>query len=86
VSLEEKMAIVKALNFSHTGHFYNCPNGHTFVIADCGGATMRSTCPECGAVIGGTGHTLDSQNTRAMEFEEVARQQGVARSPWAWGV
>ena len=47
---------------------------------------MRSTCPECGAVIGGAGHTLDSQNTRAMDFEEVARQQGAAGSPWAWGV
>lgn len=86
VSLEEKIAIVKALDFSHTGHFYNCPNGHTFVITECGGANMRSTCPECGAGIGGANHNLDSQNTRAMDFEEVARQQGAARSPFTWGV
>lgn len=52
VSLDEKMAVVKALNFceslchpntpslispiAHTGHFYNCPNGHTFVITEVG--------------------------------------------------
>ena len=47
---------------------------------------MRSTCPECGAAIGGENHTLESQNTRAMDFEEVARQQGAAGSPWPWVV
>ena len=50
VSLEEQMAIVKSFKFcefqapggflgltghtAHTGHFYNCPNGHTYVIED----------------------------------------------------
>lgn len=86
LSSQEMQDIVKGLNFSHTGHFYKCPNGHTFVIADCGGATVQSFCPECGAAIGGTGHSLLASNTRAMEFEEVARAQGAARSPWRWGV
>ncbi|KAG7096529.1 hypothetical protein E1B28_003958 [Marasmius oreades] len=84
VSLQEKADIVKAFNFSHRGHFYNCPNGHTFVIADCGGAMDASNCPECGAVIGGSNHTLVSSNTRALEFEEIARGQGAEASPWAW--
>ncbi len=34
VSLQEKQDIVKALGFSHRGHFYNCINGHTFVITE----------------------------------------------------
>ncbi|TFK44429.1 hypothetical protein BDQ12DRAFT_672980 [Crucibulum laeve] len=86
VSLDDMTSIVKALNFSHTGHFYNCPNGHTYVIANCGGAAERSNCPECGATIGGSDHNLDAQNTRAMEFENIAREQGTGRSPWSWGV
>lgn len=34
VRLEEKMAIVRALDFSHTGHFYTCENGHPFTIGE----------------------------------------------------
>ncbi|TCD60036.1 hypothetical protein EIP91_010850, partial [Steccherinum ochraceum] len=40
VSRDEMSDIVKAMrsnyDFSHTGHFYQCPNGHTYVIGDCG--------------------------------------------------
>lgn len=90
VSLEEEMAVVKALSanqdFAHTGHYYRCRNGHLYVIGDCGGATQRALCPECGEAIGGTGHTLDPTNTRAMDFEDLARQEGALRSPWRWGV
>ncbi|CDO69109.1 hypothetical protein BN946_scf185042.g11 [Trametes cinnabarina] len=34
LSLQEREDIVKALGFSHRGHFYNCENGHTFVITE----------------------------------------------------
>ncbi|KAG6903062.1 hypothetical protein C0995_006249 [Termitomyces sp. Mi166 len=74
VSLDEKMDVVKALNFTHGGHFYNCPNGHTFVITECGGATEEAQCPECNEPIGGRDHTLNATNTRAADFEEMARQ------------
>ncbi|KIK63309.1 hypothetical protein GYMLUDRAFT_72036 [Collybiopsis luxurians FD-317 M1] len=84
VSIQEKEEIVKAFGFSHRGHFYNCPNGHPFVITECGGAMEASSCPECGERIGGGGHTLDASNTRAREFEELAGRQGAERSPWAW--
>ena len=89
---------------AHRGHFYNCENGHTFVIGDvrkhrvdspksreltgplqCGGATMTARCPECNALIGGSDHQLHQSNTRAMEFEEIARQTGSQDAPWAWG-
>ncbi len=46
-----------------------CPQGHTYVIGECGGAMQAARCPECGSGIGGTGHTLDSTNTR----EDVER-------------
>ncbi|KAI9456882.1 hypothetical protein HD554DRAFT_1839076 [Boletus coccyginus] len=72
VSLEERIAIVKAFNFASAGHFYNCPNGHTFVITECGGAQQVSRCPECDAVIGGTGYQLAPANTRNAEFDALA--------------
>ncbi|PFH53777.1 hypothetical protein AMATHDRAFT_73192 [Amanita thiersii Skay4041] len=82
VSLDEKMAVVKAFNFGHTGHFYNCPNGHTFVITECGGAMEVSRCPECGQSIGGQNHRLDASNSRAVEFENLASQAGSTDNPW----
>ncbi|KAG7441487.1 uncharacterized protein BT62DRAFT_982762 [Guyanagaster necrorhizus] len=84
MSLQEKQDIVQALGFSHRGHFYNCINGHTFVITECGGAMEASQCPECRAPIGGGNHRLDSSNTRAREYEDISRQQGGKESPWVW--
>ncbi|KAI0088042.1 P-loop containing nucleoside triphosphate hydrolase protein [Irpex rosettiformis] len=85
LSLREMENIVRGLNFSHTGHFYKCPKGHTFVIDDCGGAMQRSTCPECGEAIGGYNHERIQGNRRALEFERIATAQGAARSPFSWG-
>ncbi|KAH9007625.1 hypothetical protein EDB83DRAFT_2236280 [Lactarius deliciosus] len=85
LSLKEKEDIVKAFGFSHRGHFYNCENGHTFVIDRCGGATEAARCTECGAPIGGSDHQQHHSNTRALEFEHIAREQGAQDSPWRWG-
>ena len=45
---------------------------------------QQSVCPECGAAIGGTSHRLDASNSRAAEYEELARRHNpnVAQSPW----
>ena len=45
----------------------------------------RSTCPECGGVIGGSGHSLDASNARSDEFERLARTVNphIAETPWA---
>ncbi|KAF6760156.1 hypothetical protein DFP72DRAFT_1063222 [Ephemerocybe angulata] len=86
ISVDEQRDIVKAMGFSHTGHWYNCPNGHTFVITECGGATQRARCPECGEAIGGENHNILPNNQRADDFEALTREQGAARSPWAWGL
>jgi len=84
LSLQEKADIIKAFGFSNRGHFYNCENGHTFVITECGGAMEQARCPECNAPIGGSGHRLHQSNTRALEFENIARQQGSEDPHWPW--
>ena len=46
-------------------HWFECPNGHPYFIGECGGAMETSSCPECGATVGGNHHQLDSTNRRA---------------------
>ncbi|KAJ6161005.1 hypothetical protein N7470_004401 [Penicillium chermesinum] len=50
----ERMDILEAMSreFTGTGHWYYCANGHPFTIGECGGAMEVSTCPECGAPVG----------------------------------
>ncbi|KAI6041108.1 hypothetical protein EDC04DRAFT_2566184 [Pisolithus marmoratus] len=74
MSLEERMEIIKAFDFVVAGHFYRCPNGHTFVIGNCGSAMQTSTCPECGSAIGGNSCQLLESNSRATEYEELVQQ------------
>ena len=46
---------------------------------------QTSRCNECGAAIGGGGHTLLGTNRHATLMEGIAEEQGQARSPWRWG-
>lgn len=87
---QEKHNILKTfmsgfLGPSTRGYFYQCPNGHVYVITERGGAMVKSRCPECGCAVGGLHHTLHSTNTRAMDLENLARQEGLADSPFEWG-
>lgn len=89
VSPEEMKSIMKALmksnadlaggGYTGQGHFYKCPNGHPYVIGDCGGATQAATCPVCGASIGGAKHQLTSGNTQHQGLDRLARQVGGSR-------
>ncbi|KAM5476967.1 hypothetical protein MauCBS54593_000238 [Microsporum audouinii] len=54
---------------THSGHWYNCANGHPFVIGECGMPMELARCPECGASIGGRHHTAVEGVTRATEME-----------------
>jgi hypothetical protein len=56
-SREMLQSLTKVLGVT-AGHWYKCSRGHLYVIADCGGAMMTSTCPECGESIGGESHRL----------------------------
>ncbi|KLO14620.1 P-loop containing nucleoside triphosphate hydrolase protein [Schizopora paradoxa] len=88
LSSEEKLQVITAMKrefYNVAGHFYRCPNGHLYTIGDCGGATVTSRCPECGAAIGGSGHQLLQTNQRDLEYERIAREQGgYGQSPFPW--
>lgn len=75
VSVEEKRAVFQAMVpdvgggvGSFGGHWYTCPNGHVYTIANCGGAMMESKCPDCKAVVGGGSHRLRNDNSVATDF------------------
>jgi len=46
------------------GAWYACPNGHYYSIGECGRPMETSTCPQCGASIGGNDHNLLNNNRR----------------------
>ncbi|KXN82346.1 NFX1-type zinc finger-containing protein 1 [Leucoagaricus sp. SymC.cos] len=80
LSTQEVEHIVRSFDFSHNGHFYNCQNGHTVVITECGGAMERACCPECKAPIGGLSHRIGSSNTRNRELKEILLRLSAAES------
>jgi hypothetical protein len=68
ISEEERVQIVTAMGYPR-GHWFKCPNGHIYLISECGGAMERSTCPDCQEVIGGVSHTLEGSNQLASEMD-----------------
>ncbi|CAI5474007.1 unnamed protein product [Closterium sp. Yama58-4] len=67
VTEREKDDVFEAIGLGR-GHWYRCPNGHVYVIVDCGMAMQQSRCPECGAAVGGGSHTLRADNSSATGF------------------
>ena len=78
IDYKEAYEVFKALtdsrDFSGAGHFYRCPNGHIYIIGNCGMAMESSNCPECGERVGGSQHTLLSNNSAATDLESVLFQ------------
>ncbi|XP_063766744.1 NFX1-type zinc finger-containing protein 1 isoform X2 [Eleginops maclovinus] len=68
ISEEEREMIVSAMKIA-PGHWYKCPNGHVYVITECGGAMESRRCPDCRATIGGANHTLAGGNQVASEMD-----------------
>ena len=50
--------------------FYECPNGHPYVLFDCGRPWIIHNCKSCGARIGGTNHNL-LDNNRQIEVKDT---------------
>ncbi len=71
VTSEEQQAVYKAMSaeFSGTGHWYTCANGHPFTIGECGRPMQQTRCPYCGSPIGGQNHQSAEGVRRLDEVE-----------------
>lgn len=67
----EMRMIVSAMSkeFSGTGHWYKCANGHPFTVGECGMPMQTARCPQCGAPIGGRNHAPAAGVQRAEDIE-----------------
>ncbi|KAK2766019.1 hypothetical protein FQN54_007534 [Arachnomyces sp. PD_36] len=54
---------------THSGHWYNCENGHPFAVGECGMPMQEARCPECGSAVGGQNHAPAQGVTRATQME-----------------
>lgn len=72
ISNAEMQMVVTAMEreFSGTGHWYRCANGHPFTVGECGGPMQASTCPQCGAPVGGRNHRAAEGVTAARDIEQ----------------
>ncbi|KAK2915291.1 NFX1-type zinc finger-containing protein 1 [Channa argus] len=68
ITEEERKMIVSAIQMQ-PGHWYKCPNGHVYLITECGGAMESRCCPDCNATIGGGSHRLAEGNQVASEMD-----------------
>ncbi|KAF1946092.1 NFX1-type zinc finger-containing protein 1 [Clathrospora elynae] len=73
---EEEMHAIKLAMVSgrggiatHSGHWYNCANGHPFAVGECGMPMEEARCPECGAPVGGQNHVAVAGVSRATQME-----------------
>ncbi|TEA12152.1 NFX1-type zinc finger-containing protein 1 [Colletotrichum sidae] len=73
VSNDEMRAVYQAMSreFSGTGHWYRCENGHPFTIGECGMAMQLARCPECGAPVGGQDHQSVAGVEHAHDIENL---------------
>ncbi|KAG4074868.1 hypothetical protein HA402_009293 [Bradysia odoriphaga] len=71
ISDRERKEILEAFNLRE-GRWFKCPNGHYYVITECGGAMIESKCNECGATIGGGNHRIRSDNQFGGDFDGAA--------------
>lgn len=55
--------------FSGTGHWYRCENGHPFTVGECGMPMEAARCPQCDAPIGGRNHQSAAGVQHARDIE-----------------
>ncbi|XP_053396009.1 E3 ubiquitin-protein ligase rnf213-alpha-like [Mercenaria mercenaria] len=61
--IKEALLAARQNNAAENPVFYRCPNGHPYVIGNCGRPYVVARC-KCGAEIGGQGHNLLASNTQ----------------------
>jgi len=75
ISEEERKMIHNAMSTSFLGghrgqgHWCKCPNGHIYVVTECGGPLEEAICPECKVQIGGQNYRHASGITVASEMD-----------------
>lgn len=76
VSAGEMRAVYQAMmaEFSGTGHWYTCENGHPFTVGECGMPMEQARCPECGSPVGGQHHAPAQGVRHAEDIENLARE------------
>jgi hypothetical protein len=67
----EMRMVVAAMQgeFSGTGHWYRCENGHPFTVGECGMPMEAARCPQCDAPIGGRNHQSAAGVQHARDIE-----------------
>lgn len=67
----EMRMVVAAMQgeFSGTGHWYRCENGHPFTVGECGMPMEATRCPQCDAPIGGRNHRSAAGVQHARDIE-----------------
>ncbi|EFX01411.1 nf-x1 finger and helicase domain containing protein [Grosmannia clavigera kw1407] len=76
VTTAELKAVYTAMSreFSGTGHWYTCAQGHYFTVGECGMPMEQTRCPECGSPVGGRDHTSVEGVRAADDVERIARE------------
>lgn len=69
-TLDEIKQIAAAIG-AKKGSWYKCPNGHYYIIGECGGAMQTRKCIECDAQVGGSSHRLLADNEHAGEIDNT---------------
>ncbi|XP_053396010.1 E3 ubiquitin-protein ligase rnf213-alpha-like [Mercenaria mercenaria] len=60
--IKEALLAARQNNGGENPVFYRCPNGHPYVIGNCGRPATVGNCRDCGAAIGGEGYQLRPGN------------------------
>ncbi|KAI0169535.1 hypothetical protein GGR52DRAFT_550456 [Hypoxylon sp. FL1284] len=78
VTADEMRDVYSAMarEFSGTGHWYRCENGHPFTVGECGMPMQTARCPECGAPVGGQSHNPAAGVEHAEDIDRLANQMG----------
>lgn len=81
VTADELRAVYAAMaaEFSGTGHWYNCEQGHPFTVGECGMPMEQARCPECDSPVGGQNHSPAEGVRRAEDIEALAMGVGGMR-------
>lgn len=63
----ERLTIIRALraDIGPHGTWFQCRNGHSYTVGECGAAMQVSRCPECDEHVGGADHFLVEGNEKS---------------------